>query len=74
MAGHFTKSGLTDEDGAAAYLAEEMPPGKAPAARTLRRWRGMFQGPKWRQEGRSIWYYKNDLDEWLLLDNDSEAA
>jgi hypothetical protein len=69
----FTSSGFVDEDGAAAYLADQMPR-HAPSVRTLRRWRRIGKGPAYRKVGRFVWYYKNDLDEWLLLSDDAQAA
>jgi hypothetical protein len=63
----FTKSAFTDEVGAEAYLRECMPHGHSPSLRTLRRWRRIGIGPAWKKEGRFVWYYRNDLDEWLLL-------
>jgi hypothetical protein len=70
----FTTSGFIDEDGAAAYLADNLR--KSPSAATLRRWRRINDGsgPKWKKVGRFVWYHKNDLDEWLFLNDDSKAA
>jgi hypothetical protein len=73
-ADQFIKSDFTDEDGAAAYLAEKMPAGRSPAARTLRRWRIIHKGPKCKKVGRFVWYARNDLDEWLYLEEEQDAA